>query len=63
MEKNNDLQVNVFGVDGKKVYPLRIANEPQDAVNLMLLHNDKEVTTHWVGIKKLFASVFGQDKA
>ena len=51
MEKNNDLQINVFGMEGKKVYPLRIANEPQDAVNLMLLHNDEEVTTHWVWIK------------
>ena len=51
MEKNNDLQDNVLGMDGKKVYPLRVVNQPQDTINLMLLYYDQEVTTHWMWIK------------
>ena len=51
VEENNDLHINVFGVEEKKVYPLRLATTPQVAVNLLLVHNDELKLSHWVWIK------------
>ena len=49
MEKNNNIQVNVFGLEEKVVYPLRLSKDPQSAINLMLLQDGQK--THWVWVK------------
>ena len=52
VERNNDLQINVFGCEQNKVYLLRLARSPDDAINLMLLHDDeRKAANHWVWIK------------
>ena len=52
VEKNNQhLSINVFGLEDKQVYPLRLSSSPQDSINLMLLHDDETATSHWVWVR------------
>ena len=50
---NDGLYINVFGYEEKVIYPLRISQHPQSAINVLLIQderNDVEVQ-HWVWIK------------
>ena len=47
-EKQNPFAVNVFGIEGEKVYPLRISKEREKQVIDLLLISKGE-TTHFVG--------------
>ena len=50
---NDGLYINVFGYEEKVIYPLRISHQPQTAINVLLIQderNDVEVQ-HWVWIK------------
>ena len=49
MEKLNNLHINVFGCEDKCVHPLRLAQDPQAAINLMFL--EEQGQQHWVWIK------------
>ena len=49
-EKQNNLAVNVFGVEGEKVYPLRIS-EARDKVLIDLLLISNGNTNHYCWIK------------
>ena len=49
MERNNNISINVFGEEDDNVYPLRLSDNPQTAINLMLLNDGQN--THWVWIK------------
>ena len=49
-EKQNPFAVNVFGIEGEKVYPLRISKEREkQVINLLLI--SKGETTHYCWVK------------
>ena len=49
VEKLNNLHINVFGCEDKCVHPLRLAEDPQAAINLMFL--EEQGQQHWVRVK------------
>ena len=49
-EKQNPFAVNVFGIEGEKVYPLRISEEREKKfIDLLLISKGK--TTHYCWVK------------
>ena len=59
-ERQNPYSINVYGWDGKKVYPLRIGKIDKDkpCINLLLLSNEE--TNHYCWIKNMSALTASQ---
>ena len=59
-ERQNPFYVNVYGWDGKRVYPLRIGKKSKDepCINLLLLSNKE--TNHYCWIKNMSALTASQ---
>ena len=59
-ERQNPYSINVYGWDGKKVYPLRIGKIDKDkpCINLLLLSNEE--TNHYCSIKNMSALTASQ---
>ena len=48
---NPGLFINAFGYESKSLYPLRVSDQPQSAINLLLFGDG--TTQHWVWIKNM----------
>ena len=52
VEARNGLHINVFGYEDKKVFPLWVSQDPQNAINLILLTDAQAPqSSHWAWIK------------
>ena len=58
-EKQNPFAVNVFGIEGEKVYPLRISKEREKQFIDLLLISKGEINHYcWIRNKKLLFALF-----